>query len=88
MVRGLYIAGTNMITSEKKIDMVGNNIANANTYGFKKDQMTVESFNDILISKKNGSNINLERAHGEIEIDENNERYNLHTDRGFFRVST
>ena len=88
MVRGLYIAGTNMITSEKKIDMVGNNIANANTYGFKKDQMTVESFNDVLISKKNGSNFNLERPHGEIEIHENNGRYHLHTDRGFFRVDT
>ena len=88
MVRGLYIAGTNMITSEKKIDMVGNNIANANTYGFKKDQMTVESFNDVLISKRHGSNINLERPHGEIEIEENNDRYHLHTDRGFFRVKT
>lgn len=88
MVRGLYIAGTNMITAEKKIDMVGNNIANANTYGFKKDQMTVESFNDVLISKKNGSNINLESPHGAIEIDENNGRYHLRTDRGFFRVNT
>jgi len=88
MVRGLYIAGTNMITSEKKIDMVGNNIANANTYGFKKDQMTVESFNDVLISKRKGSNFNLERPHGEIEIVENNGRYHLHTDRGFFRVNT
>ncbi len=88
MVRGLYIAGTNMITSEKKIDMVGNNIANANTYGFKKDQMTVESFNDVLISKKNGSNINMEQPHGQIEIEENNDRYHLHTDRGFFRVNT
>jgi flagellar basal-body rod protein FlgF len=88
MVRGLYIAGTNMLTAERKIDMVGNNIANTNTYGYKKDQMTIESFNDVLISKSNGSNINMEKPHGEIEIKENNDRYNLHTDRGFFRVNT
>ena len=88
MVRGLYIAGTNMITSEKKIDMVGNNIANANTYGYKKEQMTVESFNDVLISKRNGSNVNMETKHGQIEIRSNNDRYELHTDRGFFRVET
>lgn len=88
MVRGLYIAGTNMITAEKKIDVIGNNLANANTYGFKKDNLTIESFNDVLLSKKNGSNINIERPHDIIEVEENENRYQLNTEYGFFRIKT
>ncbi|MEA1976215.1 MAG: flagellar hook-basal body complex protein [Bacillota bacterium] len=88
MVRGLYIAGTNMLTSATKIDVIGNNMANVNTVGFKKDDITVESFNDVLISKRNGSSFTMEKRHGEIEINKYNDKYNLNTQDGYFRINT
>lgn len=88
MVRGLYIAGTNMLTSTKKMDLIGNNIANMDVVGYKKDDITVESFNDVLISKRYGSNINMEKKHGDIEVNETSKGYYLSTDDGFFRVNT
>jgi len=88
MVRGLYIAGTNMLTSIKEIDVIGNNLANANTVGFKKDDLTIESFNDILITRTNGSNTYSESRHSNIEIEKNDDKYNLSTVNGFFRIMT
>lgn len=49
MIRGLYTAVSGLITQEAKEDVITNNIANANTTGFKNDQISVKSFNDMLI---------------------------------------
>lgn len=88
MVRGLYIAGTNMLTSMKEINVIGNNLANASTIGFKKDDLTIESFNDILLTRSNGSDKYTESKHGNIEIEKNDDKYNLSTVNGFFRIMT
>jgi flagellar basal-body rod protein FlgG len=88
MVRGLYIAGTNMLTSAKKIDVISNNMANVNEIGYKKDDIIIESFNDILLSKRNGSNFTMEKKHGEIEINKVEDKYNLDTKDGYFRINT
>ena len=37
MWRGLYTAATGMITETKRTDTIANNLANANTTGFKRD---------------------------------------------------
>ncbi len=88
MVRGLYIAGTNMLTSMKEINVIGNNLANANTIGYKKDDLTVESFNDIFLTRSNGSDAYMESKHGNIEIEKNDDKYSLSTVNGFFRIMT
>jgi flagellar basal-body rod protein FlgG len=88
MVRGLYIAGTNMLTSSKKIDVISNNMANVNEVGYKKDDIVIESFNDILISKRNGSSFTMEKKHGEIEVNKLEDKYNLETTGGYFRIKT
>lgn len=54
MFRGLYTATSAMNISETKIDVASNNMANANTAGFKKDTVIEESFPEILIHKING----------------------------------
>lgn len=54
MLRGLYTAVSAMQTTEKKLDVVSNNIANVNTTGFKKDTLISESFPEVLIKKMNG----------------------------------
>ncbi len=51
MVRGLFIAGTGMFTQQRRMDVVTNNITNAETIGFKKDTMVTNSFRDLIIDR-------------------------------------
>jgi len=53
MLRGLYIASTAMLAQRKKIDVVSNNLVNAETTGFKKDTLSTSSFNDMLVNSMN-----------------------------------
>ncbi len=54
MLRGLYTAGSAMVTNSKRIDVVSNNLANISTNAFKKDVLLNESFEDVLVMKRNG----------------------------------
>jgi flagellar basal-body rod protein FlgF len=49
MIRGLYTAVTGLITGEAKQSVVTNNLANANTTGFKSDNMSIKKFDDVLL---------------------------------------
>lgn len=53
MLRCLYIAGTGMLVQRKKMDVLTNNITNAETTGFKQDALLSRSFNDMLIARLN-----------------------------------
>lgn len=61
MIRGLYTAVSGMITQGAKQDIVTNNLANANTVGFKSDNLSTKSFNEVLLSNRdkivNGKNV-------------------------------
>lgn len=48
MVRGIYSSAAGMITQYKKIDVLGNNIANVNTSGFKQNSITLADFGQEL----------------------------------------
>lgn len=45
MIRGLYTAATGMNAQQHQIDVISNNIANVNTYAFKKDRA---EFHDLM----------------------------------------
>lgn len=49
MLRGLYIAGTGMLTQLTHQDVIANNLANVNTPGFKRSAVTTGPFNGILM---------------------------------------
>lgn len=49
MIRGLYTAVTGLITGEAKQSVVTNNLANANTTGFKSENISIKKFDDVLI---------------------------------------
>lgn len=49
MIRSLYTAMSGMITQEAKQDVITNNLANANTVGFKSDNIAIKKFNDVLL---------------------------------------
>ncbi|MGL4345931.1 MAG: flagellar hook-basal body complex protein, partial [Cellulosilyticaceae bacterium] len=51
MIRGLYTAATGMNVQSKKMDIISNDLANVNTTGYKKDQVVVASFPEMLTQR-------------------------------------
>ncbi len=67
MVKGLYTAYTGMIIEQKKMDRLTNNLANADTNGFKKEGLTATSFADQLAYRiKDTSSMLLPKGMGDI----------------------
>ncbi|EYE88813.1 flagellar basal body rod protein FlgG [Fervidicella metallireducens AeB] len=52
MIRGLYTAATGMITKQVQMENLTNNIANINTAGFKKDNLAIKSFDEVLLENR------------------------------------
>lgn len=48
MVKGLYTAYTGMVEEQRRMDVMTNNLANANTTGFKKEGTVNQAFEDQL----------------------------------------
>lgn len=48
MVKGLYTAYTGMVNEQKRLDILANNLANADTNGYKKEGTTSQTFADEL----------------------------------------
>jgi flagellar basal-body rod protein FlgG len=61
MIRSLYTSVSGLITQEAKQNVITSNMANANTVGFKSDNLSVKKFNDVLIENYdkvvNGKNV-------------------------------
>lgn len=51
MFRGFTTVASGMIAQQRKTELLTNNMANANTPGFKADQSTIRSFPDMLMSR-------------------------------------
>ena len=88
MIKGLYVAGTSMITNINKMDIISNNLANVNTTGFKKDRVEVESFNARLFTRINGSMLTTEPGAKEIIQSTRGDEITAETSKGFFTVQT
>lgn len=57
MLRGFYTAASGMIAQQRHQELVSNNIANANTPGYKADQGVLRSFPEMLIRQMGSKNI-------------------------------
>jgi len=53
MIRGLYTSATGMLAQQKKMDTITNNMANADTAGFKKDGVVTRAFDEELTRRLN-----------------------------------
>lgn len=53
MWRGLYTAATGMITETRRTDTIANNLANADTTGFKRDDAVTMDFEPMLLRRIN-----------------------------------
>lgn len=51
MVRGLYTAYTGMANEQKRLDIIANNLANSATVGYKEENVTNQSFDELLTIK-------------------------------------
>lgn len=77
MVKGLYTAHTGMVNEMKRMDILANNLANSDTYGYKKEGATTHSFKDELAIKiKDTSNYGLPKTIGSIT-------YGVHLGEGY-----
>lgn len=51
MLRGFYTAASGMLTQQRMTELLTNNMANANTPGFKSDQASVRAFPELLLQR-------------------------------------
>jgi flagellar basal body rod protein FlgG len=49
MIRGLYTAASGMLASMRRMEFVTNNLANAQTTGFKQDRSALSTFDEMMI---------------------------------------
>ncbi len=69
MVRGLYTAYTGMLNQQYRLDTLTNNLANSDTTGFKAENTTAKSFDDVLTYKiKDGSEYYINRRIGKMAL--------------------
>lgn len=67
MVKGLYTAHTGMVNEMRRLDILANNLANADTTAYKKEGTTSRTFGDeMAIRIKDTSNYGLARRIGGI----------------------
>lgn len=64
MVRALYTAWTGLRNEERRMDVVTNNMANADTTGFKKVDVTAQSFDRQLAVKINDATEGVDLVRG------------------------
>lgn len=62
MFKGFYTATTGMLSQQRKTDMLTNNIANANTPGFKADQASLRAFPEMLLQQQSNGVPGIERS--------------------------
>ncbi len=89
MVKGLYTAWSGMINEQNRMDVLTNNLANADTTGYKKEGATSQAFKDVLAYKIKDTSeyINLAKGIGKanlgVKIGENYTDYS----QGSFKVT-
>ncbi len=54
MLRGLYSAATGMDVQQAKVESISNNLNNASTPGYKKEEILVQSFPEQLLIQQGG----------------------------------
>lgn len=62
MLRGFYTAASGMLAQQRRTEMLTNNMANANTPGFKADQSSVRAFPELLLDSIGSKEIPTEKG--------------------------
>ncbi len=62
MFRGFYTAGSGMIAQQRRTELLSNNMANANTPGFKTDQSSIRSFPEMYLSNLEATKVPVQNS--------------------------
>lgn len=62
MVRGLYTAASGMIAQMERVATISNNLANVNTTSYKKEELILKEFPQMLIRRMNDKVIILDKG--------------------------
>jgi len=57
MLRGFYTATAGMISQQRRIELLSNNLSNANKPGYKADQSSLRAFPEMLLSKLDATSV-------------------------------
>ena len=57
MIRGWYIGSSGMNAQQTRLDAISNNLANADTTGFKRDIAVSKSFPELLMRRLNDDGV-------------------------------
>lgn len=70
MIRGIYTAVSGLITEEARQNTISSNMANANTIGYKSDNLIIKKFDDVLIENydKNLGGRNVRNPIGKLSL--------------------
>lgn len=70
MLKGLYTATAGMITQQRRTEMLSNNMANANTPGYKADQASVRAFPEMLLNRMDNKSTSVGSFHTGVYLQE------------------
>ena len=56
MLAGYYTIASGMLTNQRQIDVIGNNLVNFETPGFKAERLLTDSFEETLMRRQEGYN--------------------------------
>ncbi|WP_110112591.1 flagellar hook-basal body protein [Bacillus sp. CGMCC 1.16541] len=62
MFKGFYTATAGMIAQQRRTDLLTNNLANANTPGFKADQSSLRAFPEMLLQRLESKDVPVQNA--------------------------
>lgn len=89
MLRGLYMAASAMSTETKRVDVLANNIANADTNGYKRDEVITGPFREVLISKINDRGPDrLLASSGRLSVERQDDKIRLEISGRYFVIDT
>lgn len=55
MIKGIYASGSGMLPRMLRLEVIGNNLANINTTGFKRDNIFVQIMKNTSVTQSQGS---------------------------------
>jgi flagellar basal-body rod protein FlgF len=59
MIRGLYTAATGMMVQRGRMDALTNNLVNADTTGYKNDEVMTSSFDSVMLKRINDPSVSV-----------------------------
>lgn len=86
MLRGLYAAGSAMKTNSDRIEVVSNNLSNINTLTYKRDEVLTESFEEVLLMKRNGLHYDARYSSDGFTYQENDGKFLLNLPKGLLKL--